>query len=448
MADDTDALAAVGANAADISPPSTTEAIAIDVRPRPQLPRCRTVCHPFPQLIHHNIRNRRPGFGGRIRCADGLRCQPGSERPSGVVLLQATLQPGCGTAAAPGNVVVTVSGLSPTRASRQVRTINGYRIVSPPYNGAGPRVYGVPALGVVVTITGPAPAAILDSLGPSPRYIVLGAGRAQPVPPTWRTVIYEGVSVAVPPSWPSSAGGDTAPCPGDPFLRPPTVFLGPPSAVRGALCLPTVATTQQSKDSIWLQAGGGPPSNTSPVKTPSGQTVLVTEAELPSPILQIWYHRVSIQLGIGPDPTVARAILDSIRYSTLHTEERDHSNDEDRRGHPIGDQLANPRHLDSYPLRLTKLSRPAPSTDTPRAPGDVRLHLLDEPSGQLRPCGGDGRIGCSGDQGGDDSVGERLDPGRGGVGVEIGPFGDIAQSARPCLSHSAHRFASPSAGTD
>jgi len=52
------------------------------------------------------------------------------------------------------------------------------------------------------------------------------------------------------------------------------------------------------------------------VTTSSGQTVLVgTAAESGNRYRLLWYHQVFVEIGIGPDPSTAQAIFDSIGFT-------------------------------------------------------------------------------------------------------------------------------------
>jgi hypothetical protein len=50
------------------------------------------------------------------------------------------------------------------------------------------------------------------------------------------------------------------------------------------------------------------------VTTRSGAAVSTGRGDL-GPFLVVWFHRIYIQIGIGPDPRIARAIFNSIGYA-------------------------------------------------------------------------------------------------------------------------------------
>ncbi|MGH3185301.1 MAG: hypothetical protein ACRDOE_25825, partial [Streptosporangiaceae bacterium] len=59
---------------------------------------------------------------------------------------------------------------------------------------------------------------------------------------------------------------------------------------------------------------GTPPPDATPMTTPSGETVLAASPPPSGPFKVLWFHEVQIEIGIGPDPSVATAILDSIGF--------------------------------------------------------------------------------------------------------------------------------------
>jgi hypothetical protein len=129
----------------------------------------------------------------------------------------------------------------------------------------------------------------------------------------WQVVSYHGVHVSVPAAWPVVDGMHTLFC-GSPFPPRPTAFAGPagPPLARVPAC-PYIPRDLIHRDGVWLQPGS-PPSDARPARTASGQVVLQERPRASWPLLQLWYHRVFIQIGIGPDPVLARSIFDSIGF--------------------------------------------------------------------------------------------------------------------------------------
>jgi hypothetical protein len=124
----------------------------------------------------------------------------------------------------------------------------------------------------------------------------------------FRVVSYHGVHVTVPASWPVVDGMHTVFC-GGPFPSRPTVFTGP--QLGPAPSCPAPIRPAARRDGVWLQPGTAP-SDARPVRTKTG-SVLLEERPVPGrPLMLLWYHRVFILVGIGPDPAVARSIVNSI----------------------------------------------------------------------------------------------------------------------------------------
>lgn len=130
-----------------------------------------------------------------------------------------------------------------------------------------------------------------------------------------RIVSYHGVHVEVPALWPVVDGMHTAFC-GGPFGTTPTAFVGPQDDGAPSCPAPYPGRTPPARDGIWLQPGDPPPGATR-LTTASGR-VVDEEGPDPSPapaIESIWYHHVLLEVGIGPDPGVAQAIVDSIGFT-------------------------------------------------------------------------------------------------------------------------------------
>jgi hypothetical protein len=132
------------------------------------------------------------------------------------------------------------------------------------------------------------------------------------VTPGYRVINYHGVHVEAPAAWPVVDGMHTGFCAG-PFSDTPTVFLGPQENFPPR-CPYVPEALKKARDGVWLQPGDTP-SDARPVTTPSGQIVFEETAGPRGPIKQLWYHQTLVEIGIGPDPAVARAIRDSIGFT-------------------------------------------------------------------------------------------------------------------------------------
>jgi hypothetical protein len=208
-----------------------------------------------------------------------------------------------------GGGIVTVGTLGGSVPHGPTRTIHGYRVVE-----IRSHFYAVPALDVTIELQGHVPSAVLTSIGPSPEAIVLAAGPAQPVPGGWRLVSYRGVEVDVPSTWPTVASSHVAFCTG-PFGSAPTAFVGPqPTDVPS--CPAVLPEDDPHYNGVWLTPGADLGSPSRSITTPSGQHLRLATAtwDQVTPLLFLSYRGETIELGLGPDPDIARAVLDSIRY--------------------------------------------------------------------------------------------------------------------------------------
>jgi hypothetical protein len=96
-------------------------------------------------------------------------------------------------------VSLTSLPLSPTGPLYEV--VHGYQIYTAASTAhAASTVYDVPDLGVQIAIHGPLAGQILDTLAPSSQDVAV-AFAIQPKPNTFRTVITDGISLAVPSRW-------------------------------------------------------------------------------------------------------------------------------------------------------------------------------------------------------------------------------------------------------
>lgn len=128
------------------------------------------------------------------------------------------------------------------------------------------------------------------------------------VPDPDRTGGYHGVGMEVPAAWPVIDGAHDGG--GDPFLSsPPAAFLGPSYAmassgggVRGNEPPPA--------DGLWATPQSSPPPGP-PTTLADGETVYVTPGN-GQPSEQVWLHQFSVDIGIGPEPSVARSIEQSL----------------------------------------------------------------------------------------------------------------------------------------
>ncbi|MDQ1466620.1 MAG: hypothetical protein QOH10_1035, partial [Actinomycetota bacterium] len=129
------------------------------------------------------------------------------------------------------------------------------------------------------------------------------------ITPGFRLVSYRGVHVEVPIRWPVVDGMHTLLC-GGTFPETPTAFIGPQEN------FPPNCPYMTAKplNGVWLQPGVRP-SDARPVTTPSGQTVLEENPGRGNPVRLLWYHEVLIEIGLGREKSMAKAIFDSIGFT-------------------------------------------------------------------------------------------------------------------------------------
>ncbi len=126
----------------------------------------------------------------------------------------------------------------------------------------------------------------------------------------WRVVSYRGVHVTVPAAWPVVDGMHTQFC-GSPFPATATAFTGPNENGPPSCPAPRPA---MARDGVWLQPGR-PPAGARAVTVALGTVVREQRHPVRDDVEQLWFHRVQIEIGIGPDPRTAGAILRSVGYA-------------------------------------------------------------------------------------------------------------------------------------
>jgi len=211
--------------------------------------------------------------------------------------------------------VVTMRDLAGRAGAREGRRkINGIAVLVAPAPRARLVTVRIPAFGVEITLTGPVPAAVLASLGPSPIGIVFGAGPVARPGAHWKSVTYGGLTARVPGSWPvvngdhADEGGE---CGG--FQLDGEVLLGPDSTPIAVYC----PSQPDNYAGLWLKPAKGfygVPGDAVTLRAPAGASLRAYPDYLDfGPPVSLWYGRVSIRLGLGAAPQVARAIFDSLR---------------------------------------------------------------------------------------------------------------------------------------
>ena len=129
-----------------------------------------------------------------------------------------------------------------------------------------------------------------------------------------KTVSYHGVHVRVPARWPV-IDAMHAPLCGDPFPVTPTVYIGPRSDMSPGC--PYIPPRGPGDEGAWLTTGSPPP-DARPVALAGGTVVdqeRVKSGAWGERVVQLWYHGVFVEIGIGRDPKVVSEILRSLHYT-------------------------------------------------------------------------------------------------------------------------------------
>jgi hypothetical protein len=190
---------------------------------------------------------------------------------------------------------------------------------------ASTEIYYFPDLSLKLSLVGEQAAAIVNTVGWSPAYLLLHPGQAVTVPSTWKPVRYRNLTLRVPPTWPIKPLGPSDHIPGvcaDPEFLVPVVDEGPggQTTCNGFHPYSPVA----SVDGVWLRPY---PSFRGVIFPPPGSTTLNSE---PTTLILLPVRNngqqiaqlvavdgagtpVAIDIGLGPDPLTAQQILASIR---------------------------------------------------------------------------------------------------------------------------------------
>ena len=249
--------------------------------------------------------------------------------PKYAVLIGADSQTGtgCGAQFPLGQPMVSYVRLLPLQGSPPTGTavdINGHtgtEVSGPPQT----ETYYFSDLSLEMTVYGPDGAQVASTVGWSANYLLLHPTGPVSIPADWVTFGYEGVSVRVPPTWPQKTLGANDPIPGvcaNPTFPAPVAERGTggPTPCNGFQPYAPVTAI----DGVWLT-----PYVSSPVRpfTPSStnqvQSSPVPVYILPSnnngqPIAQLVAiapngTMISINIGLGPTPTISQEIMASIR---------------------------------------------------------------------------------------------------------------------------------------
>lgn len=125
--------------------------------------------------------------------------------------------------ARPNTSIVTLKTVSahPEEPGSPAFIANGIPVYAP---GLAP-VYVVPALGIELSVSGPSPTRVLQTLTFSPRAVALATGSSAPVPKSWRWISFAGIRFAVPSPWAVKRTPNAPPCATDLVLSEAGVDL-------------------------------------------------------------------------------------------------------------------------------------------------------------------------------------------------------------------------------
>lgn len=213
--------------------------------------------------------------------------------------------------------------LTETPKPGQPVTVNGHHGTLNQNNGQ--QTYDFTDLHVQLTLSGPQSGAILASLGWSPLYFVLHDEGSASLQLAGRTYRFQGLQVTVPASWPAwkvGVGVGREPGCGADFVNGPEVLVGVPFMISCALEMGAPAAT----DGVWLSGRdrySNQPDGTviavnhgmpiyASVPDPTGNYEPELAIEVRNPDGQI----LAATVGLGPDPTVAEAVIQSIQVTT------------------------------------------------------------------------------------------------------------------------------------
>lgn len=131
-----------------------------------------------------------------------------------------------------------------------------------------------------------------------------------------KKISFNEVQLTIPANWPVIDGAHARHTCSSTFEgQGDRAFLGPSYQGVPACPAPIGNANPLPADGVWMRPLGSKPPHETPTTLP-GRQVVYRSVDARASAVTVWYHRVLIQIGIGADPAVERAILDSITYST------------------------------------------------------------------------------------------------------------------------------------
>ena len=220
--------------------------------------------------------------------------------------------------------------------------LNGHRVVrlTPETMGVtqGTVQYAVRDLGVELSVSGAGTEEIIGSIDWSDRYVALATAKAHAgtSPKGWTSAGFKGVRFAFPASMavdrlddPHAGKVDPGACERSPAVQPSTVSEGSaPAALTATLRCPFVPPfrpVELGVDGVWIHAAAASEPQVKATSLPgitAGDAVILDasdEAGAPfRPVLVVSLtrsdgKRLLLNVGLGPDPTIAGQIIASLR---------------------------------------------------------------------------------------------------------------------------------------
>lgn len=181
----------------------------------------------------------------------------------------------------------------------------------------------------------------------------------------FKPVAFHGVRLTVPAGWPVIDGAHARnPCSSSFDGQADRVFLGVSYQGVPSCPAPFPGNTPPPANGVWVQPASAPPANVAWRALPGGQTYLLRRSR-PATVT-VWYHHVTIDIGIGANHAVERAIFDSLAFNPASTDTavlgRCPAPNPSPPDMPVPTRLAAPLTLGDHNATL----RPEPATVRPR----------------------------------------------------------------------------------
>ena len=242
----------------------------------------------------------------------------GSSTPATGGLLLGTAQ--WATAVPPGMPLVRLSRLSDPSAKSSsglpTKVVNGIDL----YAVGLEALYEIPALGAQLTLSGPVPPQVLESLTYSPRAVAVAPGSSS-VPKSWRWIGFDGLRLAVPVNWHILNRSKAPACSGVVVLQGTDVVLANGLPTGRIHCALPRTQRQLSAQGGGVDIWSGTPTRTMTGCSSRGDSSRLRVCILPTPAYSVLvahivppgHPQLTLELGLSGDGSEARIILGSLR---------------------------------------------------------------------------------------------------------------------------------------